>query len=353
MRKQGTSLPDYLEIAHDLRAGITRLRKQFASASAWVILADKNTHRFCYPVLKDHLPPHEIIVVESGEANKNIGACIEIWTKLTLMGLDRNALLLNLGGGVIGDMGGFVASSYKRGISFVNLPTTLLSQVDASIGGKLGIDFMGYKNHIGLFRNPDKVIVHQPFLKTLPENELRSGYAEVIKHNLISDRDHWKVLTNSSAWKSNISEDLVRHSIQIKSDIVNEDPLEKGLRKVLNYGHTIGHAIETCYLGGDFALLHGEAVAAGMIIENFISNSKGMLASSEMNEANSYILNTFGKVRINENDFQRIVELARQDKKNSGKEIRATLIKEIGQAQWDITVTPEEVIVALEQYNAL
>ncbi|MEJ2004350.1 MAG: 3-dehydroquinate synthase [Cyclobacteriaceae bacterium] len=345
-------LPDYLEISKDIGLSVSGLQKQFNGTSAWVILVDENTRKHCYPKISSFLPEHELIMIPSGENHKNLKTCESIWAEMTRMGLDRKALLLNLGGGVIGDMGGFAASAYKRGISFVNLPTTLLSQVDASIGGKLGVDFLGFKNHIGLFRDPQKVIVYQPFLESLPDRELRSGFAEVIKHNLIRDQAHWKKL-KSGNWQSVITPELIEHSIRIKSEIVNEDPFENGPRKLLNYGHTVGHALETCYLESDTPLLHGEAIAAGMIIENFIAAMKNLIGETDLQEANEYILSVYGKITIQEEDIPEIVNLARQDKKNEKGEIRATLISGIGNAAWDIPVTRDELILSIHSYISI
>ena len=232
------------------------------------VLVDENTYQYCYTKIKAILPEHLLIQIKSGEINKNIDTCQDIWAAMTKAAFDRKSLLINLGGGVIGDIGGFCAVSYKRGIDFVNIPTTLLAAVDANVGGKLGINFMGFKNHIGFLKDPEAVLIDPIFLDTLPKEELRSGFAEIIKHGLIADQHYFNEIKKEGLDQSNWSV-VIAHSNEIKEKVVNEDPYEKGLRKVLNYGHSIGHAIESFYLETDNRLLHGEAIAIGMICEAF------------------------------------------------------------------------------------
>ena len=210
------------------------------------ILVDENTKEFCLPLLSE-IKKSVIIEIKSGEENKNIDSCNLIWEALTKNCFDRNSLLINLGGGVIGDMGGFCASTYKRGIEFIQIPTSLLAMVDASVGGKLGVDFNGLKNQVGLFSNPKSVIINPKFLETLPEDELRSGFAEVVKHALIVDKNLWNHLKNNP-FQDLYWEEIIESSVQIKNKIVMSDPKEKGERKKLNFGHTFGHAIESYYL---------------------------------------------------------------------------------------------------------
>jgi 3-dehydroquinate synthase len=260
---------------------------------------------------------------------------------------------MNLGGGVICDMGGFCASTYKRGIDFINLPTTLLAQVDASAGGKLGIDFQGFKNHIGLFSLPVAVLIDPGFLNTLPERELKSGFAEVIKHCLIADHDQWEkvkeVAFQKQPWK-----DLIAHSISIKSSVVLNDPREKGLRKILNFGHTLGHAIETYFLGTKkYEVLHGEAVAAGMICEIFLSEELLKLNSADADSAVDYLYKTYGKLGIESQNAKTIISLAQQDKKNEKGELRFSLLPEIGKASFNIPVSKEQAEKAMLKYCGL
>ena len=235
-------------------------------------LLDKNTLTHCFNKISNHIDfKYEKILIDEGEENKNLETSKNVWQKLIDFKFDRKSILINLGGGVICDLGGFVASTYMRGIEFINIPTTLLSQVDASIGGKLGIDYKNLKNIIGLFREPKKVIIDTNYLNTLSDREIRSGYAEVIKHCLIKDKNMFDEIYEKE-WKNSDWTNLVNHSIKIKSEIVKKDLKENGLRKILNFGHTIGHSIETTYLNKLNKLFHGEAIAIGMICESFISN---------------------------------------------------------------------------------
>jgi 3-dehydroquinate synthase len=259
--------------------------------------------------------------------------------------------MVNLGGGVIGDMGGFCAATYKRGIRFINMPTTLLAQVDASIGGKLGIDFDGFKNHIGMFREPDSVIISTIFMDTLIDREIRSGFAEVVKHALISDSMHFEDISRNLWHKQNWHE-VVPHSVTIKENVVIQDPQEQGLRKTLNFGHTIGHAIETHYLNhADNPLLHGEAIAMGMIAETLLSSKKCGLSQDESQSAISYLMDNFPLERIPEKFFDAIINLTIQDKKNRNGKVLSTLLQKIGQCAFDIELSKEELYWAINEYN--
>lgn len=316
------------------------------------VLVDENTRKLCYPKIYERLGEHHLIEIKSGESNKNIDTCNEIWDQMTRAGFDRNSLLINLGGGVIGDMGGFCAATYKRGISFVNMPTTLLSQVDASVGGKLGVDFHGLKNHIGLFKDPEHVAISTEFLDTLPEQEVRSGFAEIIKHHLIRDKSGWENL-RKTPWEGLSWKELIPHSVCIKSAVVAADPYESGLRKILNLGHTIGHAIESHLLGGHSPVLHGEAVAAGIICENHIAHQRGMLSQEHLEHIQHYILSLFGKVAVPEREHNAIIHQAYQDKKNKQQRIRAVLLEAPGVPKWDVEITAEEIRDSLVYYSSL
>jgi 3-dehydroquinate synthase len=269
---------------------------------------------------------------------------------MTDLQLDRHALLVALGGGVLGDMGGFCAATFKRGIDFVLVPTTLLSQVDASIGGKLGIDFNSYKNHIGVFQLPALTMLYSGFLKTLPISELRSGFAEVIKHILISDGKRWETIRKKSLHDQDW-EDLINHSVNFKAKVTNEDPKEKGLRKILNAGHTIGHALETYFISHHQPLLHGEAIAVGLIAEGFIANQKGLLKENELKEIVDFIRSIYEKQVLSIDQINSISDLAIQDKKNRGNKILCVLLEGIGKARWDCEISPEEVKAALAFYR--
>ncbi len=314
------------------------------------ILVDENTREHCLPLItvKNAL----IIQINSGESYKSIDTCSAIWLELTKHQFDRKSLLINLGGGVIGDMGGFCARTYKRGIHFINIPTTLLSQVDASVGGKLGIDFNHFKNHIGLFSEPDKVLIDPTFLKTLPERELRSGYGEVIKHNLIADNQGWQKLTKDD-WQKSDWIHVIKHSVNIKNTIVNNDPKERAARKSLNFGHTIGHAIESHYLESASRLLHGEAIAIGMICEAHLSYQKKTLTQDELVSITQGITSVFGKKTIDRGIYEVLLQLMSQDKKNEAGELLFVLLEGIGKVKWDVKVTDSEIIHALDYLNQI
>lgn len=316
------------------------------------LLLDENTHRLCYPVIAAGLPPHDLITVPAGEEHKVINTCITIWDSMTGLNLDRHGALIVLGGGVLGDMGGFCAATYKRGIDFVLIPTTLLSLVDASIGGKLGIDFNNFKNHIGVFQLPALTLLHGGFLATLPENELRSGYAEVVKHTLISDAAMWRQISGRALAAQNWTE-LIHHSVAFKASVVAKDPREKGLRKILNAGHTIGHALESYFISTDQRILHGEAIAAGLVAEAWIANRRGMLGQEELTSIMDHIRSVFGKIGLlHDGQIKEIAALALQDKKNKGNKILCVLLEGIGSAVWDVEISAEEVKEALAFYKA-
>lgn len=322
------------------------------------VLVDENTKKNCLPLLADVFKTEHIIEIKSGEEEKTLRTCEKIWTRMTELSLDRKALLVNLGGGVIGDMGGFCASTYKRGIDFIQIPTTLLSQVDASVGGKLGIDFTlngdTFKNHIGVFNVPVAVIIDPTFLKTLDAKELRSGFAEIIKHCLIADKSKWnEIKTNTDLSKFDWMA-LAKHSVGIKEKITIEDPLEKGLRKILNFGHTVGHAIESHFLFiPGKRLLHGEAIAAGMICESWLSVQKGFITSEEHNEIEKYILSVYGKTSITPEEIDVIVPLTIQDKKNESGAIQFSLLEKVGTANFNITLTKEEITASIQYYASI
>lgn len=316
-----------------------------------IVLTDTNTKRFCYPIIKDSLPKHTIITVKQGEENKNLHTCELIWSAMTEAQLDRHALMINLGGGVIGDMGGFCAATYKRGINFIQIPTTLLSQVDASVGGKLGIDFQGFKNHLGVFTLPNVVLIDPIFLETLSEREKRSGFAEILKHCLIQDVNKWNEIRGKDLADQNLP-DLIAHSVEIKKKVVEQDPTEKGLRKILNFGHTLGHAIETFFLPqGKKRLFHGEAIATGMVCESYIAYTRGLIDERTLEQVEEFIFSIYGKVDIDAADFDTIIGLTLQDKKNKGKDVRFSLINAAGSCLYDIVVTKNEMKKALEYYK--
>ncbi|MGF1636898.1 MAG: 3-dehydroquinate synthase [Cyclobacteriaceae bacterium] len=341
-----------VQITNDInKALLTYFKKQ--SFTSVAVLVDENTREHCYPNVKNSFPDHKLIEIKSGEEHKNLDTCQQIWESLTSWHFDRKALLINLGGGVIGDMGGFCAATYKRGISFINLPTTLLAQVDASTGGKLGIDFNGFKNHIGVFTDPQCVFIDTVFLQTLPEREVKSGFAEVIKHCLIADGEMFEKLVEQPFESLDLAK-LVKHSIGIKSRIVKEDPKEQGWRKILNFGHTIGHAIETFYLeNGKEKLLHGEAIAIGMICETYLSIRRAGLKEEDAKIIYQYLIEFYQPKEIADEYHEAIADLTLQDKKNEHEEINCSLLRQTGQCGFNIVVDKDDVESALHIYNCL
>ncbi len=317
------------------------------------ILIDENTSALCLPLIQDKISNFTEIKTNSGESNKNLVTCSSIWEKLNQTNADRKSVLINLGGGVIGDMGGFAASCYKRGIDFINIPTTLLSQVDSSIGGKLGIDLNYGKNLIGLFNNPQLVIISSSFFQTLPQRQYVNGWAEILKHALIRSKSQWENFSAIDIFNCEIDK-IVFQSLMIKKEVVEADPFEKGVRKILNFGHTIGHAIESYSLEKtNNPLLHGEAIVIGMITESWIATQLCGLRSSELNEIKAVLLKLFPKQNISDFDFDTLYKLLLTDKKNEQHKIKMALINEIGNCLYDIEVEKEMIRAALAYYSAL
>ena len=315
------------------------------------ILVDEFTNKYCLPIIQDLLPSNFTkVLIKSGEHHKNLATCEQVWDRMTKANMDRHSLLVNLGGGVIGDLGGFCASTYKRGIDFIQIPTTLLAQVDASVGGKLGIDFHGLKNHIGVFQLPKAVLIDPKFIDTLSIQQKKSGFAEIIKHCLIRDEKEWSAIRQQSFEELDLSK-LIAHSVAIKEAVVLEDPKEAGLRKILNFGHTLGHAIETYLLDkGKRKILHGEAIAIGMIVEAFISHQRDLISLQELEEIESYLFENYGRVKLHPEEISKIIALTAQDKKNKGKEIRFSLLTGIGDCGYDIPVSTSEMRKAIQYY---
>ena len=319
------------------------------------IFCDENSSQFCLPYLIEYVPMligAEIIEIESGEHNKTLSICNDVWKTLSESSADRNALVVNLGGGVVCDMGGMIASLYKRGLRFFHIPTTLLSQVDASVGGKLAVNLDGYKNQIGLFRNPDLVLVVPEFLKTLPERHWMSGMAEVFKHALICDPAYWSFLENVDVKDEYALLSLLNQSISIKNNIVLQDWEEKGLRKTLNFGHTIGHAVESQALLKGHDLLHGEAISIGIVVETILSEMTNCLKANVSSIIRKKIQNVFSLTKINERELSELLELMRNDKKNDDSKINFTLLKDIGQAEFNKVCSIDQIKQAIKTYNS-
>lgn len=326
--------------------------------SQYFILVDENTLQHCLPILITTIPAlkdAEVIETESGEENKTIEVVTQVWLAMSELHADRKTLVINLGGGVISDMGGFIASTYKRGVDFLNIPTTLLSQVDASVGGKLGIDLGGLKNQIGVFNYPKGVFIYPDFLQTLPFEQLRSGFAEVLKHALIKDKGYWETVKNIDLKADNNWEQIIHHSVGIKNKVVMGDPKEKGERKLLNLGHTIGHAVETLHLETAELqkFLHGEAIAIGMIAEAYLSKEKTGLGSKDLNELADVLAKFFPLPVLSEANFEAYLGLMIHDKKNKAGKISFSLLNEIGKSEWDVFCNKNEILEALKFYNEI
>jgi len=289
----------------------------------------------------------EIIQIPEGEAFKTIDVCAQIWEALSEYEIGRGDVIINFGGGVITDMGGFIASLYKRGLSFINIPTTLLSQVDASVGGKTGVDLGPFKNQIGVFSDAAHVFIDDQFLKTLDEQQLKSGLAEMLKHGLISNASHWIDLQNFVPSDPKGRLELIRTSVKIKRDIVVQDHKEAGIRKILNLGHTIGHGIEGFLLEKETPTLHGYAVAWGMKAESFIAYKQGLLSQKEYESIAAFIETYYPKCEIESKDFKAILKLMYNDKKNMNGHIQFTFISAIGKGIFNQGATDVEILDAL------
>ncbi|MFW5974665.1 MAG: 3-dehydroquinate synthase [Bacteroidota bacterium] len=342
------------DIFHDLNVW---LEKNYVSRI--FVFTDENTNRYCLPVFMQNLSEKHNRVVEvetkSGEQNKNINTTSFLWDKLTKHHADRYALVINLAGGVLCDMGGFAAATYKRGIRFIQVPTTLLSMVDASVGGKTGIDFGGYKNQVGLFAVPSGVYIYPSFLNTLPPRELRAGLAEMLKHGLIADEAYFNRLIEF--WQDDVEHEtmaeFIKHSVEIKNQIVIKDPKEKGLRKVLNFGHTAGHAFESYFLNTKRPLLHGEAVACGMVVETLLSQYKSGLPAAKTKKIIKGLKDHFDLPSLPEQAIHGLTFLMRQDKKNQSGKVIFTLLENPGRPLYDIEMENDAIIRALQDYNTL
>lgn len=320
------------------------------------ILVDTNTHDYCLPKFLEQLESGDIVVevmeMPNGEDHKTIDICTGVWEALSDYNADRKSILINLGGGVVTDLGGFVASTYMRGITYINIPTSLLAMVDASVGGKTGVDLGALKNQIGVINEGEMVGVDTSFLDTLPQNEMVSGFAEMLKHGLIYDKNYWNTLTHLEKLDLSDLDQLIYDSIVIKNKVVTEDPKEQGLRKILNFGHTLGHAIESYFLenADKTPLLHGEAIAIGMLLETYLSTKICGLSNVELQIINEGILKTFSKVEITKNDQKIIIDLLQHDKKNSHGVVKFVLLEAIGKPKIDCVVSNELILEAFNYY---
>lgn len=321
------------------------------------VLVDENTNEHCYPKFIQNIETVatiEVIEIESGEIHKNIDTCVGLWDVLTELGADRKSMMINLGGGVVTDMGGFVASTFKRGMKFINVPTTLLSMVDASVGGKTGVDLGVLKNQVGLFSNPEMVLIDTQFLETVSEREIRSGMAEIIKYGLTYDIKLWNKLKGFNLLNNSEIGKFIYRSIEIKNEVILEDPKEKGLRKILNFGHTLGHAIESYHLESDNKenLTHGEAIAIGMITETYLSYKLFDFPKETLDEIKKIIITLFGKVVIESLDYTPIIDLLKHDKKNTNGNVNFVLLSDLEKVKFDCIVSEELIVESLNYYQS-
>lgn len=300
-------------------------------------------------LIEDLQPKPAVIIIKTGEQHKSLTTLSFVWRQFLRHGLDRRSLLINLGGGVVTDLGGLAAATFMRGIDFINIPTTLLAQVDAAIGGKTAIDFAGVKNLLGVFTEPKAVIIDPQILSSLPQRQLTSGFAEMIKHGLIHDKNHWQLAVSKKPSQFSPAEliQLIKQSVKIKTDIVAADSRELGPRKLLNFGHTVGHALESLSLKTKTPLLHGEAVSLGIVAAAKLSQLKGMISEKELDLIEAGLKRAGLPTRTKLISVTKILNLIQRDKKNRGKIINWTLLKTIGQAVVDQRVGDQQIIEAI------
>lgn len=338
-----------IHLSDDFRSLGAFLRENRFSET--VLLADENTRAYCLPLLLKKIPALETALtleIPAGENFKTIDTCRLLWETMLERSIDRSALFINLGGGVVSDLGGFTAAAYKRGIAFINIPTTLLAQVDATIGGKLGVDFHAAKNVIGFFKNPGAVFIHPAFLETLPEAQLSSGFAEMLKHALISSPAHWEIVKSVNPLRVRKWEGLIAASLLVKKKIVEKDPYEKNIRKALNFGHTLGHAFESAALHEGRPLLHGHAVALGMMCETYLSHRLAQFPEKVMRGVVDLLLLRYRKyfeTSTLENGWRQWLA---HDKKNAGGNYNFTLLKSIGKPQINVHCADKDLREAVD-----
>ncbi len=320
-----------------------------------IIIVDENTHDSCLEFLITNFPElenAEIILLPCGEENKVMEVCFQVWNAFTEYGFGRKDLVINLGGGVVTDMGGFIASVYKRGMNFINIPTSLLGMVDAAIGGKTGIDLNNFKNQLGTFAHPSHIFIDRDFLNTLPAEEIFNGYAEMLKHALVRDKELWDRIKIIHSEEDLTTNEVIYNSVKIKASIIEDDPTEGGLRKILNFGHTVGHALESYYMDKT-SISHGHAVALGMIAEAYISMKQDRITEVEYKEIEKTITGSFPMITLEPDDIKEVIQLMHQDKKNDKGKIRCTLLTGIGISEYDIVIKEEEIALSLLHLSLL
>jgi 3-dehydroquinate synthase len=319
------------------------------------ILTDRNTRKFCYPILLSNIPGFgrlPVFTLPAGEDTKKLKQLENVWKWLMESGASRNSMLVNLGGGVISDIGGFAAATFNRGMRYINIPTSLVGQVDAGIGGKTGINVDGIKNQAGLFYNPIAVFILPQFLETLPQSHFRSGFAEIVKCAALSGKASWNRAKKFSLPGNDMLLTLIDETVNFKCSVVAGDPLDTSSRKVLNFGHTVGHSLESFYLGhGNKDYLHGDAVAAGMICEAYVSARLTGLPEEDLEEITSLVVSVFQPGGIESPDYEKIISLIEHDKKQTGAGICYSLLEEIGKPVTGILVNREILIESFNFYN--
>ena len=318
------------------------------------VLVDETTNKLCWSLVKDYLclKDAQTIVIGATDRRKNLDTLVHVWESLQQGKATRHSLLINLGGGMVTDLGGFAASTYKRGINFINVPTTLLAMVDASVGGKTGINFGGLKNEIGVFNDAEFILLDTNWLQTLDEENIRSGYAEMLKHGLIADDTMWAELINFNLAQPDLRQlaSMLDKSVRIKERIVAEDPHEKGIRKALNLGHTFGHAFESWAMKRH-PILHGYAVAFGLIAELYLATTQTDFPTERMRQTVNFIRSYYGSLPITCNDYPELIELMHHDKKNRGNEINVTILGGIGDIRINQTITENDIKEALDFFR--
>ncbi len=321
------------------------------------VLTDTNTERLVLPKLKAYLLEYNAtdITIKAGDVNKSIEGLSHVWDRLSNCGATRNSVLINLGGGMITDLGGFAASTFKRGIRFINIPTTLLSAVDAAVGGKTGINYNGLKNEIGVFNEAYAVIISTSLLDTLPMEEIKSGFAEMLKHGLLSNENAFGKLIDYDFNTHNEQEllTLLEESVNVKRNIVSQDPHEKGLRRALNLGHTVGHAFESLAMTRTSPIPHGYAVAWGMIAELVLSHMQLGFDSQILHRYATFVYDNYGAFHITCKDYPTLIELMRHDKKSESGEINLSLLSSIGDIKINCVATEDDIKSALDIYRDL
>ena len=337
--------------------GLEEIVSEIAPSKVFV-LVDAHTQQACLPYFLKQFNSNYApipLTIPAGETHKTIATCLELWNQLSENGADRKSLLINLGGGVVTDLGGFVACTYQRGIEFINVPTSLLAMVDASVGGKNGVDLGTLKNQIGVIHNPRAVVVDTQFLETLAPEQFKSGMSEMIKHGFIHSEAYLQQVMQMDKINPEEVSELIWESILIKNNIITEDPFEKGLRKTLNYGHTLGHAIESYCLesASRTSLLHGEAIAIGMILANYISSQQYSFPKKKLEETSAFLVKTFGKEDFSKEDIDEIIKLLIFDKKNSNGQIQFVLLENIGNQRLNCIVPNELIYEAFNFYRNL